>query len=1184
MTTTTGLNHQPEVLRRLADKLWACYEQGVRLSADELEALAEACFRLAVHPETAPDVALDQLAKAHRVDPVNPKHPYHVGLIHLRHGRLDAALQWLTAAAESAPANHRVWAHLSLVHQGLHEQRVGDPTYDGEERQRASDIASAIREGRDDLAATEDLLVSLLRPGECRWSGIHDISAELVLRRPAGTRGRDVIAKDLQRIVELAGRRRGGVAAFAVLAVEWLVHGYPPATIRRLASALPPRDGPARRMLDVACELFEADEASLPARLAACLVRQELPDLLVALVHQRRLLWRPLHVPDLSAFTAARRFAFNAEPGDPTSHLDAMASALRTITTATPPKTLADVASKDTGSDADPAGRLATFERDAESIARLKKSAGVFAKELCGADLTDASRLAQVHADHSLLTSIAKRLEQTRVERLGKLQAFKLEKITVSVEEFDARFHRCEKALQQSIGLNKPLNAVRTKLSNERQPAAPVPPSRGITEIDAELGSFAPNTEQAPPPPRSPREPKPKDPRARVATAVAEVERALADNTDRAWQSLDAYPPDLRRHSALVLLRSYLNGRLAESQHRMGAHTSARRRWQAILAENPMSTAVLHNLAVAHTAVGDVAAATQSWSRYLEALYTEALLAGTPSRGAAERAKIHQVLAGSFGTVALCGRPADEGPNPPPRGVPAVLTSPARVALAIAHLRLEELNRALSYRSPVLRLGVARSVRRSQLDDAFDARLNLVATACTPLPKRVRAPFENLCRTAFQAAHEGSCDPGGRTREATDPHEEEAHTAWMHERVQWKARIARELVGADDWPATESSGEILTSLRMIDELRLDPTDEIVRKAVLRLGAPTTYLRQLNDLSDLAARFAVERIFRAAENRLDSSTDFPQRYQRICQSWQRNGAPEGYLDQLDDPLAVYLPSVQHALDLLHSRAPEHESRGAVLAALPAMEHWITRLRGAPGPAARLGELLHAVGESHRAQSVLTEARLATTARDSLAHVRLSIECGDFPDAVARLRRLDQHHRQRGASSEEVLRLMITTFHRWVGSDGALPTAAQINEDLALWHQPEAEDTRRRLVVKVTIAKHLRRPGEVDLESLGGDLRRLLRDDEQNSHARYHLARLLFQHAARIRTLMRTTFGPQREARRDELTRLCSECATHTTHLLNEARTRDPTDTYHALADETRLEEVRTMAAKVSSYHP
>ena len=61
----TPLENRPEVLRRVADRLLARYEQGARLSADELDALAEACFRLGVH--TLPElmrIAIDQLPSA----------------------------------------------------------------------------------------------------------------------------------------------------------------------------------------------------------------------------------------------------------------------------------------------------------------------------------------------------------------------------------------------------------------------------------------------------------------------------------------------------------------------------------------------------------------------------------------------------------------------------------------------------------------------------------------------------------------------------------------------------------------------------------------------------------------------------------------------------------------------------------------------------------------------------------------------------------------------------------------------------------------------------------------------------------------------------------------------------------------------------------------------------------------
>ena len=47
--------------------------------------------------------------------------------------------------------------------------------------------------------------------------------------------------------------------------------------------------------------------------LAQCLAENSLPDLLVALIHRGRLFRRPLRLPDLSAYAAAKRYS----GGDP---------------------------------------------------------------------------------------------------------------------------------------------------------------------------------------------------------------------------------------------------------------------------------------------------------------------------------------------------------------------------------------------------------------------------------------------------------------------------------------------------------------------------------------------------------------------------------------------------------------------------------------------------------------------------------------------------------------------------------------------------------------------------------------------------------------------------------------------------------------------------------------------------
>ncbi|TYK43655.1 hypothetical protein [Actinomadura decatromicini] len=1212
MTTAVGLETRPEKLRAIADRLWDRFEEGHRLRPEETDALAESCFRLAVLPGTTPGRAVSLLARAHRVDPVNPKHPYHIGLIHLRHGRLDAALEWLTAAAESAPANHRIWAHMSIVHQDLHDRRRGG----GERDPRSRKIAAAVRAGRDDHVferseppddpaapppAPGVSVASVLRPGRCRWSGMHDIDAGFDLRRPTSKRSRDLVADALERTARLAGPRTGGTAAFVILAVQWMVHGYPSATVRRLAGALPPEDGPARRLLDLVCELFEADEEALPGRLAACLAEERLPDLLIALIHQRRLWWPPLSLPDLGAYTAARWFAEEGSQDDPTPHLNAMRSAVRAL--AERPKALADV-SVPGGPEATGAGapdeRLAVFERDADLVRRLRERTMSLAKELRGADVRDPDRHARARADKTLLADIAGRLEAVRGGQLQELQEFRIATVPLARSaDFDARLERCEKSLQQPIGLKALIKKIGRRLHSAEKEFAksapvppstmPVPPSAEAAALGADLAVLEAGPDPATVPPTAAAQDAGPWPSAEsVAEAVEAAERALADNADHALRTLDAYPPSLRRRSALVLLRSYLDGRLAETWHRMGHSVAARRHWQAMLTENPTSTPVLRNLAVAHTGAGDLPAAAQAWHRYLEALYMEALVAGTPACGAAERARVHRVLAGSFGTAALCGQPpAEDAPDERPRGVPAELTSPARAALAVAHLRLEELNRALSYRGAVLRLGVARSVLRPELDAAFDDRLELVATACAPLSERVRAPFEELCREAFRVAHEAACDPGGRTREVTDPAEEEAHASWARERMSWKERIARELTGAADWPVTESSGEVLASLRLIDGLRLDPRDEALRRAAVRLGHgdPVRHLALLNDLSGLAADFAVQKIFQAAERRLDSSTDFPDRYLRICLAWQRNGVSDRHLDLLDDPQPVYVPSVQPAMDRLdEAGVADSEVRGAILAAVSDMEHWVARFRGASGPAAMLGQLLRAVGEEDRARPILAEAHAVAFAGASMARARLAMECGDFADAAARLGGLaekrDPEHPDRAAAR----RLMIETYERWVVSDGPLPSVAQILDDIRRWPGSVSEHAVQRLVVDVTINRHQRRPGDLDLEALATSLRRLLLEDARNSFARYQLDRLLFQQAVQVRMQMQKTFGPSRDALRDELSRICGECASHAAELLNEVQRSRPTDAYHVLANPARRAEIEKIFPKVRRYLP
>ncbi|MFF5840962.1 hypothetical protein ACFY74_05765 [Streptomyces massasporeus] len=468
MTSRRPLENRPEVLRRLADGLWSDLEQGRPLTQGQLEAAVEAAFRIGVHPATDPATALTMLTRAHRLDGTNPKHPYHVGLLYLRHGRPEAAVRWFTAAADLSPGNHRVWAHLSLAYRTMDRQGKGA---DGDHRSQAEAIAAKVREGRhdflpedaEDAAPVEDgqgaeidtstAARPLLRPGACRWTGIHDMTADSRLRGNTTTQTRDVLAAELEGIAELSGRHRGRTAAFTVLAVQWMVYGYPTATVRRLAKRLPPDDGPATRMLHLVCDLFEADLQELPDRLAGCLAERSLPDVLVALIHRRRLLRRPLRFPDPGAHAAAREFA----DGDPERHEKALLAAAQQLA-AEPAEPMADVpppAGPDEQGPPDPDGRLAFFEETAAALTGLATDARAHAKALAGATVADAGGYARVAGDRDVLTDLLEHLEAVRQVRLDELQRFQDREpsgLVMAFEEFQRRLGACQASFQEPLG------------------------------------------------------------------------------------------------------------------------------------------------------------------------------------------------------------------------------------------------------------------------------------------------------------------------------------------------------------------------------------------------------------------------------------------------------------------------------------------------------------------------------------------------------------------------------------------------------------------------------------------------------------------------------------------------------------------------------------------------------------
>ncbi|WP_105971237.1 hypothetical protein [Streptomyces geranii] len=1337
MTLRTGLENRPDTLWRLAEPLWSRAEQGEGLTQGQLDAVVEAFFRLGVHPGTAPATALTLLSRAHRLDGANPKHPYHVGLLYLRHGHPEAAVRWLTAAAELSPVNHRVQAHLSLAYRGLDERRAGTPGYTGEHRARAEEIEAAVREGRDDFdpEAGEPVL-PLLWPGVCRWTGVHDMAADGRLRGRTAERTRDTLHADLEAVAALAERRRGGTASFTVLAVQWMVYGYPPATVRRLMKRLPPDDGPAGRLLSLVCELFETDPGGLPDRLAVCLAEGSLPDVLVALIHRRRLFRRPLRFPDLGAHAAARAFT----DGDPVRHEKALAAAWRTLTEE-PPGPMADVPRQEGPEEAPAAGpdeRLAVLVDTAAALRGLREDARARAKALGRETVTDAAGYARLAGDREILAESVDRLEAVRqcwVEEVRRFKGAEPAGLVMPFAEFQRRLEECEAEFQEPLGsmrrvlkkgVDRKLAARRAEFTavtpepspgaldfaarltglESREPSAlavgaPQPPgpdarlaafegaadlltglmddalghAKGLTTASveesagwaqvagdqgvlaelvdrwehvrlarledlrhfkdteptglampfaefqhrletcearlqqspgslrnilnkrvgrrlaarrAEFGTLAPTPSDpardlvarltaleeqdsgapsgdpvatavpgSPPagrrPGSPPAPPGDADAGARVAHALATAEEQLSVNFTEARATLDAYPPGLRQREAVRLLRGHLDGQQAEAELRLGRTTAARRRWNAMLADDPLHPAVLRNLAVAHTSAGDLAHAALAWRRCLEALYLRDLLHGDIRRGAAERAEVHRVLAGSFGTAPLVQgmTPRGEPDQDDHHRIPPVLASRAKVGTAAAHLRLDEVNHFLTHRGPTLLLGVGRSVGETELAAARDGRRAAVATAVAALPARVREPFEQACVRLIEEAYDEASRAKGRTRRHGDEAEERTQLAWAQSRVLWKAAIHQAVVQPDaeaDWALTEYSGDVLVNLRLIDALPLDPTDEIVLAAARQVGHqgdPEPFVRQYNRLAAVACDHAVSRIYDAARDTAsDGGADrFPDRFRRIGLSWVRSGVPERYIDLLDDPQDVYAPSVASAFEFLNTFGPpiEEQERKLVAAAVTAQERWVRRMPGATGPAIVLAHLLSSLGRHDDVAEVLSKAKYAAfddRGRQKLtpSYIRLDIDRGRHAETVPRIRTL----LEAAPDDPELRGLLVHAYSSWINSGENPPSTRTVTEDFARWTDDKTVALRRSLVLAAAMAAYRARHLTGGTGPLVAELRRVCLDDPGHEDARYQFVEALYKHAFELRKEIQGVAGEQRRALRTEFQKLLAEC--------------------------------------------
>src|ERR1051325_11185321 len=319
--------------------------QGQRpLSPAESSALAECAFRIAVDRATAPEQAATLLQHAVRLDRSNPKFHYHLGRLCFSRGELDSAAAWLERARRLCPTSHRIWTHIGLLQREINE-RYADSTdfVHGDHKRRWKEISQLVLSGNDAfdakladfeprkiapadttpagiaVAAVADAggempVQRFLGAGTCRWTTINDLIADDLLETEPGERGRNALRQHLERSVA-ASSCRGGHAAFAILAAEWLLRGYPVAFIQRIRPADMPARGPSAVMLDTISELLAAEPAAVSEGLAAALRERKIPPLVAAVIHRSHIIRASPSLNKLVVDLHGARMALKAKPG-----------------------------------------------------------------------------------------------------------------------------------------------------------------------------------------------------------------------------------------------------------------------------------------------------------------------------------------------------------------------------------------------------------------------------------------------------------------------------------------------------------------------------------------------------------------------------------------------------------------------------------------------------------------------------------------------------------------------------------------------------------------------------------------------------------------------------------------------------------------------------------------------------
>jgi tetratricopeptide (TPR) repeat protein len=882
------LLREPVELRRRIETLEQDRPAGK--SDDEYwEALAEACFRLAVHHTTPVLEATALLQRAAKIDGSNPKYPYHLGRIFLSHGRLDLARKWLSAAAKLCPTSHRIWTHISLLQRELNERfRTDQTVLQDDLRKRAEELAGHVKDGADRVDESllefdprkragaqrpDDQAAAAAGPaksesgdgkpesttdvrrvqnaGRCRWSGVIDLQAEQSLEAAPRQETARLLLALLAKLRATAGERKGGPTGLVVLAVDWLVRGYPVSTIRQLIEELQtPATDPCLELLAICCALVEADEAELPQMLADCVRGNTVPPLLAAVIHERRLLWS---VPQLQRLGAVCRKAerlldrIERVEGDGQESRDALRERAGAMTELLdrvtreldrkPPAALEAIIEErgGPGSETDDTGhRFQELGREAEA---LETQVGVDWQQL--KELIEKNEKGPLdEADLAVAAAISERIE-SMLARCGAVIKYLEETKRSGALESKEATQELERLKQAYLKLKRNKGRFGPRLEGLRLPKVDEPaPADGPAVAPERL---------------------PTDPVELLAHRLRTVENRIREVFDSAETTFAPYSDGALQLAPIKTLRRGLRARKAEALYRLGRRQEARRIWVAMLREDPLDASAAKNVAVCDSVRRDMARHLQSWKSYIELLYYFDIVACDPRPHARERAEFHRDFAGAYAPRFL----AEEKVDPEKVDITelsAFLTSP-RLAVFMGHKLLEIMNERLAYNSPPIILGIDRSAREEAREQARNNTQVFVRTVGASLPDRIREAFCDILRNHIDAAFEATASARRLTLKQ-DPYyseEKKRYAKWLTEFGDFKIRLfnvtAHHLRNLLELPTLEW----MEQLRILDSVPIGNSPEFLQQHVKHPDQVPGLMGSLENAAVRAKQDAVKEI-------------------------------------------------------------------------------------------------------------------------------------------------------------------------------------------------------------------------------------------------------------------------------------------------------------------------------------